>query len=176
MMTRRTFLAAGVAGAMALAAAQWLRRAPSTSAAASDPLATLDADAPAVVAAIVPVLLDGALPSEPRERASAIDETITNVGRAIAGLPLETQAELRQLFALLGFAPARIALAGVRSPWSQAPAEEIARFLDRWQSSRFMLLRSAYDALHQLVLAAWYGNARAWAALGYAGPPAVDAS
>jgi hypothetical protein len=36
------------------------------------------------------------------------------------------------------------------------------------------LLRSGYAALHQLVLAAWYGNARAWPAIGYGGPPSLD--
>jgi hypothetical protein len=39
--------------------------------------------------------------------------------------------------------------------------------------SGFMLLRSAYDALHQLVFAAWYGNPRSWPAIGYAGPPVL---
>ena len=33
------------------------------------------------------------------------------------------------------------------------------------------LKRSAYDALHQLILAAWYGNGRSWAGIGYPGPP-----
>jgi hypothetical protein len=39
--------------------------------------------------------------------------------------------------------------------------------------SGFALLRSAYDALHQIVLAAWYGNPRSWPAIGYGGPPSV---
>jgi len=45
--------------------------------------------------------------------------------------------------------------------------------LGRWQHSRLALLRSAYDGLHQLVLAAWYGNSRAWPAIGYPGPPSL---
>jgi len=27
--------------------------------------------------------------------------------------------------------------------------------------------------LHQLVLAAWYGNPRAWSSIGYLGPPVL---
>jgi hypothetical protein len=43
--------------------------------------------------------------------------------------------------------------------------------LARWQASRVSLLRSAYGGLHQLLLAAWYGNPLAWQAIGYPGPP-----
>ena len=95
------------------------------------------------------------------------------VGRrpGIAGLPPATQKELGELFALLGFAPARLLAARVGPHWSSASPDDVAAFLERWRTSGLSLLRSAYDALHQLVLAAWYGNPRAWPAIGYAGPP-----
>jgi hypothetical protein len=32
---------------------------------------------------------------------------------------------------------------------------------------------AAYDALHDLTFAAWYGDARAWPAIGYPGPPHI---
>ncbi len=173
MPTRRTFIVAGIAGGTALAAAHWLRGGhdarPAPRATAS--LALLDGDAPAIVAAIVPVMLDGALPTDEPSRASAVDETVANVATAVAGLPPAAQRELAQLFALLGFAPSRVALAGLRSPWAMARPEEIAGFLESWRASNFTLLRSAYDALHQLVFAAWYGNPRSWPAIGYEGPP-----
>jgi hypothetical protein len=119
------------------------------------------------------VLLDGALPAAGLERREAIDETVGNVARAIAGLPPAAQRELGELFALLGFGPARIALARVGPPWTEASPDEVGAFLDRWRMSGFALLRSAYDALHQIVLAAWYGNPRSWPAIGYGGPPPV---
>ena len=81
------------------------------------------------------------------------------------------QAELAQLFTLLGIAPARWLLAGLSSAWSVAPADDVAAAIERWRASRIALLRSAYDALHQLILGAWYGNPRAWASIGYPGPP-----
>jgi hypothetical protein len=49
----------------------------------------------------------------------------------------------------------------------------VSAFLARWRESRFDLLRAGYQALTQLVQAAWYGNPRAWGAIGYPGPPAV---
>jgi hypothetical protein len=123
--------------------------------------------------AIVPVLLDGALPAETSARAAATQETLEAIAAAINDLPPPAQREIAQLFALLAFAPARIALARVTSPWAQATPAEVAGFLERWRDSGFALQRSAYNALHQLALASWYGNPRSWPAIGYDGPPVL---
>jgi len=170
-MRRRTFLTLGVAGAAALAAAGWFatRR--------HQPLPVgraLDADATAIVGAIAPAMLDGALPTRAEDRAAALREVVAGVDRAVGGLPDAARHEIGQLFALLALAPARRAFAGVASPWSEASLEEVTAFLDRWQASAWALKRSAYDALHQLVIAAWYGNPRSWPAIGYPGPPRVE--
>jgi hypothetical protein len=58
--------------------------------------------------------------------------------------------------------------------WSEASPAAVDAFLSRLKDSRIALLRAAYDALHQLVFAAWYGQPRAWSAIGYDGPPTVD--
>jgi hypothetical protein len=168
-MRRRTFLTLGIAGAATLAAAGWwtaLRGRP-------DPLRALDDDATAIVAALVPAMLEGALPGGARERSAAITETVGNVDRAILGLPPSARVELGQLFALLALTPGRRAFAGVASPWPEAGVDEVAAFLERWRDSGWALKRSAYDALHQLILAAWYGNPRSWASIGYPGPPKI---
>jgi len=172
MTTRRTFLVVGLAGGATLAAAYWLRRTGGhdSVSAADASLAALDPAAPAIVAAIVPVMLDGALPAD---RHTAVTETVANVARAVSGLAPNVQKELGELFSLLGLPPTRIALAGVMAPWADASPEAVAAFVERWRTSRWMLLRSAYDALHQLVLAAWYGNPRAWSSIGYPGPPVL---
>ena len=168
-MRRRTFLTLGAASAAALAAAGWwvslARRTPQARA--------LDEEATGIIAAIVPAMLDGALPAAGSERASAIAQTVAGVDRAVLGLPPAARAELGQLFALLSLAPARRAFAGVASPWAEADVAEVGAFLDRWRDSGWALKRSAYDALHQLVIAAWYANPRSWPALGYPGPPPV---
>jgi len=168
-MKRRTFLAAGALGVAALAAGGWLRyglrHAP--------PGRALDDDARVIVAALVPAFLDGALPVHAPLRDSAIIETVGAVDAAVLGLPPSAQHELAQLFGLLGFPPARMAL-GMRTAWSDAPTVEVQAALQRWQGSRSLLLRSAYDGLHQLILAAWYANPRAWHDIGYPGPPALS--
>ena len=173
MISRRSFLAAGVLGATALAAASWLR---SPHAPPGDvSLHALDADAQAILGAVVPVLLAGALPGEAAARQAAIADTLRGIDVAVAGLTPSAQEELRQLFALLALPPTRLALARVSSPWDQATTKEVREFLDRFRGSSFALLRSAYGALHQLTFAAWYGNPASWPRIGYEGPPDLPA-
>jgi hypothetical protein len=172
MITRRRFIAAGILGAAALAGAgwwSWTRRAPPAVAAAA-----LSPEARGIVQAIVPAMLGDALPAG-EGRAVALRETVDGVAQAIAGLPPSSQAELGQLFALLSLPVARRAFAGVAPDWPDASVDEVAAFLDRWSDSGWALKRSAYGALHQLVIAAWYGNPRSWKAIGYDGPPDIGA-
>lgn len=131
----------------------------------------LDADAAALVAALAPVVLSGALPADPAGRSNAIAEVVLAFDRAVSGLSPTVQREIGDLLALLAFAPSRIVLAGVSSPWPEAGEEAIAKFLTRWRTSRFDLFRTSYQALVQLLGAAWYGNPLAWSRIGYPGPP-----
>jgi hypothetical protein len=169
--TRRTLLKAGIAGGVVLVLARWMvtsyspRESPEASGSA------LDSSSRAIIAAIVPVLLEGALPDTSVE---ARAEVVAGVDRAVAGLPPGSRKELEQLFALLSFAPTRCLVAGVWSSWPDASRESVAAFLASWRDSRFTLLRSGYGALHQLILAAWYGNTRSWPAIGYPGPPSLE--
>lgn len=171
-ISRRTLLKAGLAGGAALVLARWLYTS-TVPAEPSPPLADkLDASAREVLAAIAPVMLEGALP--PNEPAR-LQDVVAGVEQAIAGLPPAVRKEIDQLFALLAFAPTRALVAGIWSPWPQASALSVGAFLERWRDSRLALLRSAHGALHQLIFAAWYGNALAWPAIGYAGPPSLGA-
>lgn len=172
---RRTLLKVGVAGAGALVLARWMvtsrNSTPDESLNAS--ASALDPAARAIVAAIAPVLLEGALGDE-QGSIEARAEVVAGVDRAVAGLPPASRKELQELFALLSFAPTRCLVAGIWSPWPQASRASIASFLVAWRDSRFDLLRSGYGALHQLIFAAWYGNARSWPTIGYGGPPSLE--
>ncbi|MEO8486794.1 MAG: hypothetical protein ABI585_10705 [Betaproteobacteria bacterium] len=168
--TRRRLLQAGFAGTVVLALAggvAWFR--PRSQAGVGS--AGWDRETRDIVRAIAPSMLAGALPADVADRSSAIDETVGAIERAVAGLPPAARAELGQLFALLALDVGRRVFAGVPSPWNEASRGEIDAFLAAWQASGWELKRSAYDALHQLVLASWYANPRAWPAIGYPGPP-----
>jgi hypothetical protein len=155
-IARRRFLQVGVAGAAVLVAARWLER------------AAPDGE---IVAALAPVVLADALPAAPAERAAAIARVVESVEGAILGLAPAAQREVRELFALLRFAPTRLATTGLWKPLPEAAPGDIASFLVRWRDSRFDLLRAGYQGLTQLVQAGWYDDPRSWAAVGYPGPP-----
>ena len=53
----------------------------------------------------------------------------------------------------------------------ESAPEEIAAFFIRWRTSSFDIQRAGYQALSQLIQAAWYGNPASWSVIGYAGPP-----
>ncbi len=151
MLTRRKLLLGGLAAAGALAAGDVFYEFSSD-------------DDRVIIAAIAPVMIGLEVPAQ---------DVVRGFDVAVAGLPLEVQGEVHQLLGLLRFPVTRALVAGIWHPWHAANREEIAGFLERWRYSNIAKLRSAYDAMHQLVLAAWYGNDTAWTAIGYAGPPRV---
>ena len=160
-MQRRTLIKTGLAGAALLAAAggaaTWWRR---------DPVA----QQATVLHALIPALLEGALPQGGEARSTAIAQTAATVQEAIRRLAPEAQQELGQLFALLASAPGRRLLAGVPAPWEHASVSHVTAFLQSWRTHRLGLMRSGYGALHDLVLGSWYAEPAHWSSIGYAGP------
>lgn len=174
MPTRRTWLKTGLAGSLLLGAAWWLRQPLDRwGRAALVRGAPLEAAMDEVLPALLPLVLAGALPQEPAARQAALARGQAGVHTAVAALSAAAQREVAELFALLTLAPTRIALAGVRSPWAQASEAELRDFLEGWRHSSIGLLRSGYQALHDLMLGAWYADASQWGAIGYPGPPEI---
>jgi hypothetical protein len=118
--------------------------------------------------AVADAMLDGALPQT--QTANALGAAVQGVKVAIEGLPPAVQGEIAQLFGLLQFPLTRRFIAGV-GPWEHATRDDVTAFLERWRTSKSMLLRSGYQALHQLVMAGWYGQPESWPSIGYPGPP-----
>jgi hypothetical protein len=168
--SRRRLIFTGAAGIAALALARLLQPDPAREATI---IRGLSPDGETIMRALVPAFLDGALPARAPERQAAVAETVDAVSAAIAGLPPLTRDELHALFALLAFAPLRIAVAGVDAGWAHVALDDVRTFIERLRASRIPQKRAAYDALHQLTLAAWYASPRAWPAIGYAGPPGL---
>lgn len=164
LVSRRSFLKVGLAGAVTLAVAGGLYRALKSP---SPPgKFTLDGDAKSALAAIVAVVLKGTLPDSTQSTEAAI----VRVQDAIAGLPLITQKEIQDLFALLALGPTRRFLAGIPDHWSNAKPDDVAAFLQSWRTHRMSMLQSAYHALHDLIVGPWYEDKSTWAAIGYPGP------
>ncbi|HEX7984503.1 MAG TPA: hypothetical protein VF616_13385 [Duganella sp.] len=166
--SRRSFLKLGVAGAIALAAGGAVYRL--THAPAQPQRFALDAATATLLAALIPSMLGPVLPTDPAARAAAIERTAGQVGAAIAGLPLASQKQVGDLFGMLSLAPVRRLLAGVPGGWARAAPADVDAFLQRWRHHRLRTLQTAYHALHDLILGAWYAQPANWAAIGYPGP------
>ena len=164
--SRRQFLRVGAAAGAVLATAQWLR--PSF-AAPQQGFRVLDATGAAMVRALVPVVLADALPAQAREQ--RVQETVEAFDRAVGALSPGVRNEVEQLFSFLSFGPTRVAMAGLWEPLERSSPDDLALFLARWRRSAFDIQRSAYQALTQLIQAAWYDNPASWDAIGYPGPP-----
>jgi hypothetical protein len=126
-----------------------------------------------LIAAVAAAMLAGSLPADAAAHSVAMVQVVRGVDVAIAGLPPNAQSEIAQLFGLLHFPVTRALTAGVWSSWQDASSSAVSDFLTRWRYSSFELFRSAYLALHQLVMASWYGNGAAWQRIHYSGPPAL---
>jgi len=124
-----------------------------------------------IAAAVGAVMLAGALPSDAAAHGVALVQVVRGVDVAIAGLPPYAREEIGQLFGMLRFPLTRALTTGIWSSWTDASSSAVDGFLSRWRFSNFDLLRSGYQALHQLVMASWYGNGASWTRIGYAGPP-----
>ena len=180
MASRRAFLKVGVGASLVLAVGGGVYRAMQPPRAAAPPF-VLDGEARAVLLAIVPAMLAGALtpgpgPGPGLNHASDVDDVIARVQAAILALPLASQKEVQDLFGLLALAPARRLLTGIAGPWAQAAPAAVQAFLQDWRVSQFGMLRAGYGALQNLVMAAWYAAPVSWVAIGYPGPPLEWAS
>ncbi len=177
-MTRREFIQTGAAGAALLVLVRCTRshapgRPPFDDVRyAYRSLTGADRE---LVAAVAGAMLAGALPAAAEAYETALVEAVRGVDVAIAGLAPGVQAEVHQLFGLLEFPITRGLAAGIWSSWNDASPSDVAKFLTRWRFGGATLYRSGYQALHQLVMGAWYGNANSWARIGYPGPPVLSA-
>lgn len=163
-VSRRSFLKVGLVGAIALAVAGGFYR--TLNAPSPQGKFTLDGDAKAALAAIIAVVLKGTISSSAQNTEAAT----ARVQDAIAGLPLVTQKEIQDLFALLTLGPTRRFLAGIPDNWSEAKTDDVTTFLQNWRMHRISMLQSAYHALHDLIIGPWYADDSTWASIGYPGP------
>lgn len=173
MLTRRQLLLGSLIGGAALAGLTLALAPRDEPTPAAAPLQFLTADDVLVLTALLPVLLDGALATEPSLRARQIAALLQRLDQAVLHLYPRSRAELRELFQLLENKAGRVVLAGVWSNWAQASAADKHGFLLHWRDSFLDLLQTAYAGLHNLVMASFYGDPNNWTLVGYAGPPQV---
>jgi hypothetical protein len=109
------------------------------------------------------------MPKDPGAESALLDRLDALIGN----LPPHAQAELSQLLALLASAPGRRAFAALSADWAKASVAEIQEALQSMRVSQLSLRRQAYQALHDLVGAAYFSEPATWGVLSYPGPVAI---
>ena len=123
----------------------------------------------AVFAALAPTVLAGWLPTEPAERARAVQAHLARVEATLAGLPPALQAEVDELFTVLGSTVGRRALTGLGSDWSDATQPELTAALQGMRESSLAVRQQAFHAMRDLTNSAYISDASTWVAIGYPG-------
>lgn len=121
--------------------------------------------------ALIPVMLEGAVPAE--KMPLAVAGTLESLDYNLDRLSPELLKLTVQLFDVLAMPVTRGPLTGVWGSWANASAEDTRAFLARWQNSSLDLLKMGHASLLQLVMMSWYGRPESWAHCGYPGPPTV---
>ena len=88
-------------------------------------------------------------------------------------LPPYLSSEVVQLFNLINFPISRFLFFGYFSSFDRLSPTEIDHSLNRMKGSGFILMRTAYQGLRELLLSFYYSTERSWEAIGYPGPPEV---
>lgn len=179
-MDRRGFLRVGLLGTAALSTISLGAGLSGCATAPAGPVTTangtthyhfLTADDLVLLRALVPVIVEPALPKDPQARHAAVESTIARMDEGIYYFGPANQRQLRQLFDLLNLGITRVTLARVWSSWDNASPETVNAFLNRWRDSSMGLFNKAYIGLTKLTNVAFYGYRDNWHLSGYPGPP-----
>lgn len=170
--SRRSFLKVGAATIVVIGAGGWVAShfTDKGARAVLDSGAKLDAQAQTMLAKLADAVLDGALPVDPGQRATAIAKVVDTADKAVAGLPSHLQKEVHDLFALLGVAPTRALLIGQWTGWADASREDVSRMLTDLRHSSVALRRVVYMSLRDMVAGSYYSSTGTWEQIGYPGP------
>ena len=175
-ITRRQALLMGALGALA-----WPLRTNPVGAqpvqpqveAAGHSFSALSAEEGQLIAKLARVLLAPYLSVVPSQQIQVGLNTAAQVDRLVSTLSPAVQAELHQVFELLGLAPTRLLLTGLWRDWDRVSLPEAVGALENLAYSTLSLKRRMYKGLNQLIAAAFFGSEAGWAVVGYPGPPQV---
>jgi hypothetical protein len=158
-ISRRRFLKTGLVGVVLLNSAGWVYQ--------SWRDVELEVMRPLILGCIGQAVLESVIePGDTPALQSSVQATLAT----IATLPPYAQQEINQLFRLLSWQPTCWLFTGLRD-WNSATPDQVKKFLQRWRHHDWRLLQSAYHALHDLILGAWYAQPNSWHRIGYPGPP-----
>ena len=167
-MNRRQFFKFGAAGLLVAGGLGWLGK----NFAKVDIVAGQSVVQPQhrpMLLALAEGLLDPALPVTGRQE--AIEVAVNAFTEATKTLASSAQAELGQLLNILENPVGRRLIADLGTSWEKATPAQVQAFLISFRDHPIPALQPGYHALHDLMMAGWYGLPSQWIDMGYSGPP-----
>jgi hypothetical protein len=167
-MNRRRFIKLGAAGLLMAGGLGWLGK----HFAKVDVVAGVSVVSPQhhpMLRALAEGLLDPALPAAGRQE--AIEVAVNAFIDATRTLAASAQAELGQLLNILENPVGRRLIADLGTSWEKAEPAQVQAFLISFRDHPIPALQPGYHALHDLMMAGWYGQPGQWVDMGYPGPP-----
>jgi len=169
-MNRRKFLKFGTAGLLLAGGLGWLGKQFAKVEVVAGQAIGEQRHIP-MLKAIAEGLLDQALPAAGTSRTQAIETAVNAFVSASKTLAPSAQAELGQLLNILENPVGRRLIADLGTNWEEARPERVQAFLISFRDHPIPALQPGYHALHDLMMAGWYGLPDQWADMGYPGPP-----
>ena len=173
MLTRRQFLKVGVASGVVLAGAGWLATRRGRAPAAG--FQWLDERRPAIVTALVPAVLEGALPAAQPARGDAVARGGRGLrSRRLGALARRCRRRSRSSSPCSASRAGRFIVAGVRSAWAEATGEEVTAFLARWRPAASASCGRATRRSRSSSSPRGTATPPRGTAIGYPGPPTLE--
>lgn len=167
MVSRRTFITVGLLGAAALAVGGvGLGLRPTVHRQPRGPLKALDPRAYSILAAVVDRVARGE--GLPAAADLGVTEALDGV---VARMHPEAAAQFVQVLYLLENALAGLVLDQRFTTFTGSSPEVQDHVLQTWAHSAWSVQRTAYRALHGLIIGAYWANPELFGAIGYGGPP-----
>jgi len=167
-MNRRQFFKFGAAGLLLASGLSWLGKHFAKVEVVAGQSVVQQQHIP-MLKAIAEGLLDPALPTTGRTQ--SIESAVNAFVDASRTLAPSAQAELGQLLNILENPVGRRLIADLGSSWEQASPAQVQAFLVSFRDHPIPALQPGYHALHDLMMAGWYGLPNQWTDMGYPGPP-----
>lgn len=166
-MQRRAFLKFGAAGMLMAGGLGWLGKQFASVEVVTGESVITPAHQP-MLRALLRGILEGV---EGATTPDSIEMTLQNLIGSSKTLAPATQAELGQLLNILENPVGRRLIADLGTDWDQASTAHVQAFLLSFRDHPIPALQPGYHALHDLGLASWYSQGKAWQTIGYPGPP-----
>ena len=126
-----------------------------------------------ILTPLVIAYLSGVLPKETKAQGRILCVLSGRMRQLLNGLSDRERENMNRLLWLLDFPLSRVLLTRSFRGLERRPIRELEELLDTWRRSDLIALRLAYQGLHELVMASWYGWEDAWSTMAYPGPPRI---